>query len=129
MGLKMLQPANGSYVDIVCKGDQGLAIKWFFNNTEVASDSYSIIKSKETIISKLRVNYTSADDVYEKYSCGEVILQKRNCTSLDYICQIDYGSYIKEQRRGMISTELGKCIYKCTDVHVSSNSLSNSYQN
>uniref|UniRef100_A0A6P8HTU6 Uncharacterized protein LOC116292823 n=1 Tax=Actinia tenebrosa TaxID=6105 RepID=A0A6P8HTU6_ACTTE len=100
IGNKELHPSHGSHADLVCRAERGLKIKWYHNDTDVTSYSIGSVRTGSILISTLRVNYTSAEDVYDKYSCDKAL---RKCTSLDYICQVDYGSYRKLQSRGKIS--------------------------
>uniref|UniRef100_A0A6P8I6N2 protein-tyrosine-phosphatase n=1 Tax=Actinia tenebrosa TaxID=6105 RepID=A0A6P8I6N2_ACTTE len=103
IGNKELHPSLGSHIDLVCRAEGGLSIKWYHNDTDITSYSIGSVGTGSILISTLRVNYTSVDDVYDKYSCDAT---KMYCTSLDYICQVDYGSYRKLQSRGKISTLL-----------------------
>ncbi|XP_031556342.1 uncharacterized protein LOC116293086, partial [Actinia tenebrosa] len=103
IGNKKLHPSNGSHADLVCRAEGGLSIKWYHNDTDITSYSNGTARTGSILISTVRVNYTSAEDVYDKYSCDKAL---RHCTSLDYICQVDYGSYRKLQSSGKISTLL-----------------------
>ncbi|XP_031557673.1 neuropilin-1-like, partial [Actinia tenebrosa] len=104
IGNKELHPSHGSHADLVCRSERGLSIKWYHNDTDITSYSNGTVRTGSILISTLRVNYTSAEDVYDKYSCDAT---KMYCTSLDYICQVDYGSYRKLQSRGRVKVRLG----------------------
>jgi hypothetical protein len=95
---KTLLASSGSYTDLLCHhtlAPANIHLEWFSNKTDVTSLSSGTVISQGMAISKLRVNYTTADDVYSKYSC--VRQQEENrlvvCTSPKYTCKTSYSNF------------------------------------
>ncbi|XP_031563928.1 receptor-type tyrosine-protein phosphatase F-like [Actinia tenebrosa] len=99
-----LDPRFETHIDLVCRADGGLNIKWYHNDTDITSYSIGTVRTGSILISTLRVNYTSADDILENYFCGKAFDRNKICSSLEYICQVDYGSYRKLQARRSVTT-------------------------
>ena len=122
---KILTPTKGSFVDVTCNvtSQPHSILKWVHNAQIVTSLSAGVVSSKKDVdgqsTSKLRVNFTSVDDIVAIYNCVRVNMSSRAVQCFGFGCEAFYAGQesetIAKQSAGVIVTlckypDIGSCL-------------------
>ena len=107
-----LEAFPGSFLDITCtsRGQPLPQISWIHNGKDVTQLFRVAVDASGLVLSKLRINFTSVEDVLLRFSCVTMKSSTVTCTGPRYTCS---AAYVEVPNALPVSLAAAVIVYLC----------------